>query len=224
MIPARRFDAVLFDAVETLFGLQTLAEALTAVGLGDRTVDVFFTRMLRDAFALGCTSRYRPFAELADASLAVVAPELDADQRRAVLATFATLPAYPDVRPAFQRLHDDSVRIALLTNGSAANTARLLQHNGLADLVELVVSVDEVEIWKPRPEPYRHAVTRLDVPAGRVAFVAVHAWDVHGARAAGLITGWATRLEGVYAAVFDPPDVQGVDLIDVVERLLALPP
>ena len=217
-----RPDAVVFDVVETLFGLQPVADTLTGFALDESTLPMSFTRMLRDAFALGCTGGYRPFAEVFDASLMVVAPALDDAQRRTVLSAFGSLTVHPDVRPAFERLRSARIRIATLTNGSVTNTERLLERHGLAELVEMTISVDEVKVWKPRPEPYRHALVRLGLPADRVAMVAVHAWDVHGARAAGLMTGWASRLERVHAAVFDPPDVQGADLVEVIDALLAL--
>jgi 2-haloacid dehalogenase len=114
------------------------------------------------------------------------------------------------------------VRVATLTNGSASTTARLLDRHQLSEFVEAVVSVDEVQVWKPHRAPYRHALTRLGLPGDRVAMVAVHAWDTHEARAAGLVTGWSSRLEGVHAAVFDPPDVQGSDLVEVVDGLMVL--
>lgn len=56
-----------------------------------------------------------------------------------------------------------------------------------------------------------------------VAMVAMHAWDLHGARGAGMLTGWAARLEGRWAPVFTAPDVVGDDLVQVVERLVSLP-
>jgi 2-haloacid dehalogenase len=151
-----------------------------------------------------------------------VVPTLEDVQRRSVLSAFGELTAHSDVRPAFERLRSDGVRIAALTNGSATNTARLLERNELGDFVEVVMSVDEIQVWKPHAAPYRHALTRLDLPGDRVAMVAVHAWDTNGARAAGLVTGWASRLQGVYAAVFDPPDVQGADLVEVDDGLMAL--
>lgn len=221
MVGRRRPDAVVFDVVETLFGLDPVAAALESCGVAPAGLEVFFTRLLRDAFALGATGVTRPFAALADGALSVVAPTLDEDGRRTVLGAFGDLDAHPDVRPAIDRLRSAGVRVAALTNGSAGNTARLLERSGLGDDVELVMSVDDVGAWKPRPEPYHHALARLGLPGSRVAMVAVHAWDVHGARSAGLLTGWASRLERVYSPVFDPPDVAGGDLVEVVEGLLA---
>jgi 2-haloacid dehalogenase len=99
----------------------------------------------------------------------------------------------------------------------------LLARNGLDTLVTRVISVDEVRTWKPAPAPYLHAAGVLGVEPHRLALVAAHAWDVHGARRAGLLGGWVSRLEGSFPATFDPPDVTGADLVEVVEHLLALP-
>jgi 2-haloacid dehalogenase len=76
---------------------------------------------------------------------------------------------------------------------------------------------------EPPARVYRHALDRIGRPAGGVALVAVHAFDCHGAHRVGLTTGWASRLEGRYAAIFAPADVTGTDLVDVANGLLALP-
>ena len=53
--------------------------------------------------------------------------------------------------------------------------------------------------------------------------VAVHSWDVHGARRAGLITGYASRHEGGAITDFAAADVNAVNLPGVIDGLLALP-
>jgi 2-haloacid dehalogenase len=60
------------------------------------------------------------------------------------------------------------------------------------------------------------------VPPERMAPVAAHSWDNHGAHRAGLPTGWVSRLEGSWNELFDPPDVTGPDLVAVDGKLLAL--
>lgn len=218
-----RPDAVVFDVVETLFGLDAVGAAIRRTGLGAEVVDLFFARLLRDAFALGSLDEYRPFDDLTAGTLAVVAPSLTLDERAEVLAAFGELSVHPDVRPALDGLRAADVRIAALTNGSATNTRALLERHGLADSFEMVVSVDEVRTWKPQPAPYRYVADRLGLGRDRIAMVAVHAWDLHGAHRAGLVTGWAARLEQTWAETFAPPDVAGWDLVDVVDELLALP-
>ncbi len=64
---------------------------------------------------------------------------------------------------------------------------------------------------------------RIGRSAEEVALVAVHAFDCHGAHAAGLTTGWAGRLEKHYAEIFTRADVIGDDLVDVSRALVALP-
>ena len=53
--------------------------------------------------------------------------------------------------------------------------------------------------------------------------MAVHAWDCHGAKRAGLTTGWESRLEHRYGTLFAQPDVTGTDLAEVADGLLSLP-
>jgi 2-haloacid dehalogenase len=223
MAAARRPSAVTVDVVETLVSLDAVAAVLDELGVGAHALERFFTRLLRDGFALAASGAFRPFREVGDGALATIAPVLTGRQRTEVLAAFARLEAYPDARPALQRLRRAGVPVAALTNGAAATTTALLERAGLSALVNRVISIDEARTWKPAPAPYRHAADVMGVEPGRLAHVAVHGWDVHGARHAGLMTGWASRLEGTFPATFDPPDVAGADLVDVVDRLLALP-
>ena len=106
--------------------------------------------------------------------------------------------------------------------GGAENTEKLLARARLDRHVDRVISIEEVEIWKPAAAPYHHAVEVAGVEPSELALVAVHAWDVHGAKRAGLTAGWASRLEGTFPPTFESPDVRGADLVEVVDGLLAL--
>jgi 2-haloacid dehalogenase len=140
-----------------------------------------------------------------------------------VLAGFAELPAQPDAEPAMRRLAGAGIRIACLTNGSAEATSAFVARAGLELYVEKVISTAEVRSWKPPPRVYHDAAQVLGLPAQEVALVAVHAWDCHGAKRAGLTTGWASRLEHRSGTLFAQPDVTGTDLADVAGGLLNLP-
>jgi 2-haloacid dehalogenase len=116
------------------------------------------------------------------------------------------------------------IRIATLTNGGAEATRSLLERAGVAGLVERTVSVEEVRHWKPRREVYLHAAEVLDVEPSRLALVAAHAWDTHGAARAGLATVYVARCGEPFPAIMDPPDVSGPTLVEVARALAALPP
>jgi 2-haloacid dehalogenase len=223
-VTERRIAAVVIDVVETLFSLDAVEDALHRTGAGPHGRARLFSALLRDGFALAASGAYRPFADVAGAALAQVAPHLGDDARYEVMAAFSRLQPHPDAGPALQRFASAGVPVAALTNGSSDTTLALLRRAGLEDLVSRVISVDEVEVWKPAPAPYRHAAAMLSAEPARTAMVAVHGWDVHGARRAGLVTGWAARLEVSFPPVFDPPDVTGPDLVSVAEGLLGLQP
>lgn len=214
--------AVAFDVVETLFSLDPVRSALDGLGAGPRGLDLFFARLLRDGFALAAAGDYRPFRHLADGAVEFALPASSDEARERVLAAFEELPAHPDAEPALARLVDAGVRVVALTNGGAAQTEALMERAGLDRYVEEVLAVEEAGRWKPAPSAYHHAARAVSLPPGRLALVAVHAWDVHGARRAGLLTGWASRLEGQFPQVFDRPDVSGRDLVEVVEGLMGL--
>lgn len=131
--------------------------------------------------------------------------------------------AYPDVAPAFERLREAKVRIVTLTNGSAENTGKLLVRAKLDGMVERTVAVDEVKRWKPAKEVYLHAAKAAKVEPTRMALMAAHDWDCHGASRAGLLTGFVARNGKGYHPAMDPPDLQGPTLKEIVDGLLALP-
>jgi 2-haloacid dehalogenase len=70
---------------------------------------------------------------------------------------------------------------------------------------------------------YHWACQQVAQPPERVALVAAHSWDVHGAVRAGLIGALATRAEGAVPDVVERPHVAAERLDTVVDRLIALP-
>lgn len=223
----RRPHAVALDIVETVFSLEPLAGKLKAAGLPEIALRLFFAQMLRDAFALEASGTFKPFKEVAAASLAVVMAnhgvQPDKTKIETVLAGFGELPAHPDVADGLERLRSAGIRIAALTNGGAENTQKLLARAGLAQYVEKLISIDEVRRWKPNREVYLHAARSLGVEPARLALVAAHAWDVHGAKRAGLCGAWVKRQDKAYQAAMEPPDVQGVSMVAVADALITLP-
>jgi 2-haloacid dehalogenase len=111
------------------------------------------------------------------------------------------------------------VHIATLTNGSASIARGLLERAGLDELVERHIDVTEVSRWKPAPEPYRHACQTLGVSESDAVLIAVHPWDIHGAKRAGVSAAWLDRDGTDYPGVFAPPDATAADLPALVREL-----
>lgn len=218
---ALRPHVVAFDVNETLFSLDAVGRALDEVGAPPGTLQWWFGRVLANGFAVAAAGGFVPFRQLARVTLVhMLGDETRADT---ALAAFGELDAQPDVAVALERLAGAGVEAVTLTNGHAETTAALLERAGLRPLVAACFDVGAAGQWKPGPRPYRWCAERVGVPPDRLAMVAVHSWDVHGARSAGLVTGYARRHEGGRVAPFDPADVEADDLVGVVDALLALP-
>lgn len=219
-----RPHTVAFDVVETLISLEPLRARFVEIGLPDSTLERWFDRMLRDAMALTLAGDYEPFPAVGKAALQVIGGGRLSDEDVAhVMDGFATLPAQPDAEEAMRVLTEARIEVVCLSNGARESTEAFLDRSGLDRFVDQVISVADVRMWKPARAVYDHALSRIGRPAEEVALVAVHAFDCHGAHAAGLTTGWAGRLERHYAEIFTRADVVGEDLVDVAKALTALP-
>ncbi len=213
--------AVVFDAMGTLFELAPLRDRLRALGATGPALEAWFGRLLHTATSLTLAGSYRPFPELAEAALRTTLLQLDLDEGRAdeVLAGLAELPPYEDAEAALATARESGLDVALLTNGSEANTRRLLERASLERYVDAIVTVEEVDAYKPAPEPYRHAARRLAAEPGAVFLVAAHGWDVVGALSAGLQAIWVDRLERRWPLPLpEPPRVPG--LVEAVAFVL----
>jgi 2-haloacid dehalogenase len=214
---------VAFDVIETLMSIEPLRERLTAAGQPPHLLEAWYTRTLRDGMALSATGDYVAFTDVAESALrGLTNYSLSDEQVAQIMAGFTELPAFPDAVPAITALTEAGVRVACLTNGSAYLASSFVNRSGLGALVDRVITVGEVFRWKPAGVVYRYAAEVMDVPAERMALVAAHDWDCHGAKRAGLTTGWVSRKSGGFGAPFAPPDVVGEDLTEVAAKLLAL--
>jgi 2-haloacid dehalogenase len=222
---SRRPAVVAFNVIETLMSLEPLRARLTEVGQPPHLLEAWYTRTLRDGMALSATGDFAAFTDVAEAALRGSANYSISDEQVAqVMAGLADLPAFPDALPAITTLTDAGVRVACLTNGTADLTSSFVNRSGLGALVERVITVGEVYRWKPAVVVYLYAAEVMGVPPDQMALVAAHDWDCHGAKRAGLTTGFVTRKTGGFGAPFARPDVVGEDLTEVAAKLLALEP
>ena len=211
--------------IETLASLEPLRARLTETGQPPGLLEAWYTRTLRDGMALSATGDYAAFTDVAAAALRGLTHYTVSDEQvAAVMAGWDELPAFPDVLPAVRRLTEAGLRVACLTNGSASAGSAFAGRAGFGGLVDRVISAEEVYRWKPASVVYLYAASVMNVPADRMALVTAHDWDCHGAKRAGLTTGWVSRKSGGFGAPFAPPDVVGEDLTEVAAKLLALEP
>lgn len=221
----KRPKVVAFDAIGTMFSLDVMRPSLMALGLPSSGLESWYATAVRDALALTASGDFKPFSTVMEGALDQVLGEQGLAPprlaRKALMAQFKHLPARPDAWDALHLVARARMRPILLTNGSETATWSLLQQAGLDRLVEQVVSVEEIKVFKPWPEVYAHAARRCQVRLSRMALVAVHPWDINGAKAAGCVGAYVSA-DRPFANTMRAPDLQASSLTEAVRALAAL--
>ena len=85
------------------------------------------------------------------------------------------------------------MRTAILSNGSPRMLDAVVGAAKLDTLLDAVLSVEEVGVFKPNSEVYQLAVDRLGIPAASISFQSSNAWDAYAASAFGMKVVWCNR-------------------------------
>ena len=97
-----------------------------------------------------------------------------------------TTSVIPGARVALDSLRSRGTRLAVLTNSGTKAARAALGRAGLLDCFEFVLTRDDTEIMKPRPEGLLMAAEKLGVPRGSICYVGDSPFDIQAAKAAGL--------------------------------------
>ena len=99
----------------------------------------------------------------------------------------------PEVPEVLHRLKTAELATAILSNGSPAMLRAAVDGAAIGELLDAVLSVEEVGVYKPHSKVYQLAVDRLGVAAGVILFVSSNAWDAFAASAFGMRVAWCNR-------------------------------
>lgn len=221
MSALREVRAVAFDAYGTLLDLQgSLSPLLADRGAAGRALlELWRRKQLEYSWLRSLMQHHADFATVtaealdhAMAAAGIADPVLHAR----LLAAFGRLEAYPEVPAVLRRLRDAGLVTAILSNGSPEMLASGLAAAGIAGLVDPVLSIEAVGIYKPAPAVYALARDRLGLPPDRIAFLSGNTWDQAGAACFGLKVVAVRRADAV-------PDRLPGDPLAVVRDLAELP-
>jgi len=184
-------QVLFFDVNETLLNLEEVRTSVAgALKGGDEVASLWFDTLLHYSLVSNATDGYRNFGEIGAAALVMLAKnrniEMDMQSARNVLEPIRSVPAYPEVPKALEDLKTKGYRLAALTNSSRKGMQTQLNNAGLARHFELLLSVEDIGIFKPHRHVYRWAARRMDINPQNCLFVAAHGWDVAGAMEAGM--------------------------------------
>ncbi len=221
MTELKDIKACLFDAYGTLFDVHSSVGRHRAC-LGERSEQIsslWRQKQLEYSWLRSLMQRHVDFWQLTTDALDYVFEAFSIDDdalKTELLAAYQVLDCYPEVPETLDRLKSKGMRTAILSNGSPAMLKAAIEGSRLTDLIDSVLSVEEVSIYKPHARVYRLAVDRLGIPAHLMTLQSSNNWDIAGAGSFGLRTVWINRFA-------QPLDRLGFGPDAVLEDLEGLP-
>ncbi|MBE0619493.1 MAG: haloacid dehalogenase type II, partial [Burkholderiales bacterium] len=189
--------ALVFDAYGTLYDVHSVIALCDRFwpGKGGAVSQLWRTKQLEYTWLRSLMRRYEPFSRITEAGLrhacSTLGLALDDAQVAALMQQYLNLSLYPEAASALTALR--GCKFAILSNGSPDMLDPLVANSGLDQMLDAVLSVDEVTIFKPDPRVYQIAVDRLGVPKEAIGFVSSNCWDACGAKSFGFRTYWINR-------------------------------
>jgi 2-haloacid dehalogenase len=199
---------IVFDLFGTLLDIGSLrAELLPVIKDSKPFVKTWRDRLLTYMLATAAMRKYEAFDELADHALVYAASlhhvNMNEAYRRTLVEGWRFLRPFSDAAPTLRALRSADFQIATLTNASIATGEAALSNAGLADFVDVVLSVEEIQTYKPDPRAYE-LVTSHFAEAEKVVLVTSEGWDATGASEFGIPVVWCNRGG-------DPPETLGAN-------------
>jgi 2-haloacid dehalogenase len=190
--------ACVFDAYGTLFDFASAAKGCRDV-LGDaidKLTALWRDKQLQYTWLRALQGRHADFWQVTGDALDFALETLAIDKpglRDRLMSLYLTLDAFPEVPDVLTRLKKAGLRTAILSNGSPKMLEAVVNAGKLDALLDAVLSVETVGVYKPHPKVYQLAVDRLGIPAAAIAFQSSNAWDAYAASAFGMQVVWCNR-------------------------------
>ena len=228
MLQLPKIRALVFDAYGTLFDVHsivTICERLFP-GKGASLSQTWRVKQLEYTWLRNSMQRHVDFNDVTQDALRVACEALALSYTDAVLDelnhAYRTLQPFADARSTLATLNaaQQKPKLAILSNGAPDMLNAVVKHNGFDSLLDAVLSVEEVGVFKPDPSVYQLAVDRLGVTKNEIGFVSSNGWDAAGAKAFGFNVFWINRSGAPVERLGVMPDYLVKNLDEVVEMLM----
>jgi 2-haloacid dehalogenase len=194
----------IFDAYGTLFDVaaaarQAAAEPEFAAIAADWAVlsEKWRAKQLQYTWLRAITGAHTDFwgvtADGLDWALEATGHHGDDALRQRLLDLYWELGAYPEVPDMLSTLKSDGRATGILSNGSPQMLDGAVSSAGLTQVLDAVLSVESVGIFKPDARVYDLVETHFGCPREEVLFVSSNGWDAAGASGYGFQAVWVNR-------------------------------
>ncbi|MFK7762132.1 MAG: haloacid dehalogenase type II [Roseobacter sp.] len=136
--------------------------------------------------------------------------------RERLLALYWELQCYPEVPEILAQLKGAGLTTAILSNGAPEMLSGAVRSAGLEELLDDVLSVEDVGVFKPDARVYDMVGNRFGCAKSDVLFVSSNGWDAGCATGYGFRTAWVNRAS-------DPVDRLPWAPADILKDLSSIP-
>lgn len=218
-------EACVFDAYGTLFDVNSAARSAQDE-LGARwqpLADLWRSKQLQYTWLRGLGGHHADFWTVTSDALSFALESLqldDAALHQRLMTLYLSLNVYSEVPETLARLKAGGQKLAILSNGTPAMLAAAAGNSGIAELLDAVLSVEEVGVYKPHPSVYRLAADRLQLAPERICFLSSNGWDAYAAKAFGFRALWCNRFKQAPERLPGTPDAQIDTLAELPDIVL----
>jgi len=217
----------IFDAYGTLFDVAAAARSVAAEPGRDAFAEAWpriaahwRAKQLQYTWLRAVMNRYCDFWKVTQDGLdwALEAEGFDdPDLRTRLLQLYRELAAYPEVPEMLQRLKARGLNTAILSNGAPSMLEAAVGSAGIGALLDDLLSVESVGIFKPAQVVYDMVGTRFGCTRDQVLFVSSNGWDAAAAADYGFVTAWVNRAGEPVDRLPDRPHHVLTDLVGIPE-------
>jgi 2-haloacid dehalogenase len=212
--------ACVFDAYGTLFDYASAA-ARCRDRLGEKhgpLTSLWREKQLQYTWLRSLQSRHEDFWNVTGDALWYAMSTFglnDRELHQELMRLYLTLDAFPEVPEVLRQIKNAGLAAAILSNGSPGMLEAAVNHAGIGLLLDAVMSVEEVGVYKTHPSVYQLAVDRFACEPGAILFVSSNAWDAYAASAFGMRVVWCNRYGQQAELLPGKPDLEIRTLVEL---------
>jgi 2-haloacid dehalogenase len=220
--------ACVFDAYGTLFDVAAAARQAAAEPGGEKLAKIWpklaadwRAKQLQYTWLRAVMATHTDFWTVTqdglDWALEAQGLEGDAALRERLLGLYWALEAFPEVPDMLAALKKRGLATAILSNGSPDMLSAAVASAGIGDLLDDVLSVEAVGIFKPARAVYDLVGARFATAPEEVLFVSSNGWDAAAGAHYGFVTAWVNRAAEPVDRIPDRPHHVLTDLAAIPE-------
>lgn len=190
--------AILFDAYGTLFDVYSVEEKCEKLykGKGSEISLIWRRKQLEYTWLGSLMKKYKNFWDVTKDALKYTLNllNLEYDDRviDEIMKEYLSLKVYDDVPKTLKALK--GIKMGILSNGNPEMLKPLVDKSVVREDLDLIISVDDLKIYKPTKAVYEQGVNILNLKKEEILFVSANYWDVAGSKNFGYKVAWLNRL------------------------------